>query len=567
MLYHDVLIVGGGLAGLRAAVALCDTYDVGLFSKVHPIRSHSIAAQGGINAALANHPDSRDDTPEKHAFDTVKGSDYLADQDAVLTMCEEAPTVVYEMEHWGCPFSRFPDDTIAQRPFGGGGYPRTCFSTDLTGHVLLNTLYERSVYKRVRAYPEFVALALVTDGDVCHGAIMLDQIGGKIVSVAAKATFFATGGYGLVYYYSTNALTNTGSGIGIPYRAGVPLKDMEFVQFHPTSLIGTNILMTEGCRGEGGYLVNNQGERFMEKYAPKAMELAPRDIVSRSIQTEIEEGRAFDHELGKYVNLDLRHLGEKRIMERLPGIRRICLDFIGIDPIRDPIPIMPAQHYSMGGIDTNAKTETAVKGFYAAGECACVSVHGANRLGGNSLLDTIVFGKLGSVAVDEYLQGCTFKPDERLLEARRRAVEEKVKALAGGGPERPFTILRDLRMTMSQNVGIFRTRDELNHALSTIFELKERYRQVGISSSKLSMNYELIGALELENMLDISHVIVLGALLREESRGAHWRRDFPQRRDTDWLKHTVATLGKDGEPRIGYSDVVITRYPPMERKY
>jgi succinate dehydrogenase / fumarate reductase flavoprotein subunit len=567
MLYHDVLIVGGGLAGLRVAVALCDTYDVGLFSKVHPIRSHSIAAQGGINAALANHPDSRDDTPEKHAFDTVKGSDYLADQDAVLIMCGEAPAVVYEMEHWGCPFSRFPDNTIAQRPFGGGGYPRTCFSTDLTGHVLLNTLYERSVYKRVRAYPEFVALALVTDGDVCHGAIMLDQIRGKIVSVAAKATFFATGGYGLVYYYSTNALTNTGSGIGIPYRAGVPLKDMEFVQFHPTSLIGTNILMTEGCRGEGGYLVNNKGERFMEKYAPKTMELAPRDIVSRSIQIEIEEGRAFDHELGKYVNLDLRHLGEKKIMERLPGIRRICLDFIGIDPIRDPIPIMPAQHYSMGGIDTNAKTETAIKGFYAAGECACVSVHGANRLGGNSLLDTIVFGKLGSVAVDEYLQANTFKPDEKLLAAYKKVVEEKVKALCSGGAERPFRLLRDLRMTMSQNVGIFRTRDELNHALTTILQLKERYRKVGISSSKLSMNYELIGALELENMLDISHVIVLGALAREESRGAHWRRDFPQRRDIDWLKHTVATLGKDGAPHIGYSDVVITRYPPMERKY
>ncbi|OPY75476.1 MAG: Fumarate reductase flavoprotein subunit [Syntrophorhabdus sp. PtaU1.Bin050] len=567
MLYHDVLIVGGGLAGLRAAVALCDTYDVGLFSKVHPIRSHSIAAQGGINAALANHPDSRDDTPEKHAFDTVKGSDYLADQDAVLIMCEEAPAVVYEMEHWGCPFSRFPDNTIAQRPFGGGGYPRTCFSTDLTGHVLLNTLYERSVYKQVRVYPEFVTLALVTDGDTCHGAIMLDQIRGEIVAVAAKATFFATGGYGLVYYYSTNALTNTGSGIGISYKAGVPLKDMEFVQFHPTSLIGTNILMTEGCRGEGGYLVNNKGERFMEKYAPKAMELAPRDIVSRSIQTEIEEGRAFDHELGKYVNLDLRHLGAKKIMERLPGIRRICLDFIGIDPIRDPIPIMPAQHYSMGGIDTNAKAETAVKGFYAAGECACVSVHGANRLGGNSLLDTIIFAKLGSAAIDQYLQSSVFEPDEGLLAARRKEVEEKIKTLAGGGTERPFRILKDLRMTMSRYAGIFRTRDELNHALTAILQLKERYRKVGISSSKLSMNYELIGALELENMLDVSHVIVLGALVREESRGAHWRRDFPQRRDVDWLKHTVATLGKDGEPHIDYSDVAITRYPPMERKY
>ena len=428
MLYYDVLIVGGGLAGLRTAVGLCDKYNVGLFSKVHPIRSHSIAAQGGINAALGNNPNSKDDTPEKHTFDTVKGSDYLADQHAAEIMCREAPAIVYEMEHWGCPFSRFPDNTIAQRPFGGGGYPRTCFSTDLTGHVLLNTLFERSIYKGVTMHPEFIVLALVTDGGRCHGAIVLDQIRGEIIPVSARATVFATGGYGRIYYYSTNALTNTGSGIGIPYRAGVPIKDMEFVQFHPTSLIGTNILMTEGCRGEGGYLINNKGERFMERYAPKSMELAPRDIVSRSIQTEIEEGRAFDHELGKYVQLDLRHLGETKIMERLPGIRHICLDFIGIDPIYEPIPIMPSQHYSMGGIDTNERAETVVKGFYASGECACVSVHGANRLGGNSLLDTIVFGKLGAIAVDQYLQGDSTRPDETLLGATKKEVEGRIKS-------------------------------------------------------------------------------------------------------------------------------------------
>lgn len=567
MLYHDVLIVGGGLSGLRTAVGLCDKYNVGLFSKVHPIRSHSIAAQGGINAALANNPDSRDDTPEKHTFDTVKGGDYLGDQDAVEIMCKEAPIIVYEMEHWGCPFSRFPDNTIAQRPFGGAGYPRTCFSADITGHVLLNTLYERSVYKGVRVYSEYVVLALVTDGEVCHGAIVLDQIKGKIIQVAAKATVFATGGYGRVYFYSTNALSNTGSGIGIPYKAGVPVKDMEFVQFHPTSLIGTNILMTEACRGEGGYLINNKGERFMERYAPKAMELAPRDIVSRSIQTEIEEGRAFDHELGKYVQLDLRHLGEKKIVERLPGIRSICLDFIGIDPIREPIPIMPSQHYSMGGIDTNEKAETAVKGFYASGECACVSVHGANRLGGNSLLDTIVFGKLGSIAIDQYLQSDGFKPDEKLLMTKKAEVEEKVRHLCGDGSERPFQILEELRLTMSNLVGIFRTEDELRQALNKIIELKERYKKVSISSPKMHMNYELIGAWELDSMLEIGHTIVLGALLREESRGAHSRRDFPSRRDADWMKHTVATLGEDGEPCISYKDVKFTKYEPMERKY
>lgn len=548
-------------------MGLCDQYDVGLFSKVHPIRSHSIAAQGGINAALGNNPDSKDDTPEKHTFDTVKGSDYLADQDAVEIMCREAPAIVYEMEHWGCPFSRFPDRTIAQRPFGGAGYPRTCFSTDLTGHVLLNTLFERSVYKGIRVYSEFVVLALVTDGDRCHGAIVLDQIRGEIIAVAARAVVFSTGGYGRIYYYSTNALTNTGSGIGIPLKAGVPIKDMEFVQFHPTSLIGTNILMTEGCRGEGGYLVNNKGERFMERYAPKAMELAPRDIVSRSIQTEIEEGRAFDHELGKYVQLDLRHLGKDKIMERLPGIRHICLDFIGIDPIYEPIPIMPSQHYSMGGIDTNEHAETALKGFYASGECACVSVHGANRLGGNSLLDTIVFGKLGAVAVDRYLQAHSAPPDEKLLMSKKKEVRNRIENVTANGTEKPFRILEELRLTMSRCAGIFRTKDELTLALQKILELKDQYKNIAVSSSKLHMNYELIGALELENMLDVAHVTVLGALLREESRGAHSRRDFPERRDADWLKHTVATLNQDGEPSISYKDVVITKYQPMERKY
>jgi succinate dehydrogenase / fumarate reductase flavoprotein subunit len=305
----------------------------------------------------------------------------------------------------------------------------------------------------------------------------------------------------------------------------------------------------------------------MERYAAKAMELAPRDIVSRSIQTEIEEGRGFEHELGKYVQLDLRHLGAQKIMERLPGIRSICLDFIGIDPIHEPIPIMPSQHYSMGGIDTNEKAETVVRGFYAAGECACVSVHGANRLGGNSLLDTIVFGKLASISVDQYLQSDGFQPDENLLMSKKTEVEDKIKQLSTGGSERPFKILDELRLTMSNLVGIFRTKDELQQALNKIVELKDRYKKVSVSSSKVHMNYELIGAWELESMLNVGHVIVLGALLREESRGAHSRRDFPTRRDAEWLKHTVATFGKDGEPYISYKDVTLTKYEPMERKY
>jgi succinate dehydrogenase / fumarate reductase flavoprotein subunit len=566
-LSHDVLIVGGGLAGLRAAVGLCDKYDVALLSKVHPIRSHSIAAQGGINAALANNPDSRDDTWEKHTFDTVKGSDYLADQDAVEVMCREAPVIVYEMEHWGCPFSRFPDGSIAQRPFGGAGYPRTCYSTDLTGHVLLNTLYERAVMKGVRVYPEWYVTALATDDGVCHGVAAFDLMNGEIVPITAKATVFATGGYGRVYFYSTNALINTGSGIGIAYKAGVPLKDMEFVQFHPTGLIGTNILMTEACRGEGGYLVNNRGERFMEKYAPKAMELAPRDIVSRSIQTEINEGRGFDHPLGTYIKLDLTHLGEKKILAKLPGIRKICIDFIGIDPIREPIPIMPCQHYSMGGIDTNAKAETEMRGFFAAGECACVSVHGGNRLGGNSLLETIVFGKIAAGAVDEYLSREAVSPNEEIVLRAARETDRKMAALVVGGKEKTFSLHGELARTMSANVGIFRERAEMEKALEEIGRIGERYRDVGVSSPDRHMNYELMNAIELEYMIEVAHTIAHGALLREESRGAHSRRDFPKRDDEKWLRHTIARIGGDGSVGISFRDVTITHYQPMERVY
>ncbi|MBA4390255.1 MAG: fumarate reductase (quinol) flavoprotein subunit [Syntrophus sp. (in: bacteria)] len=567
MLHHDVLIVGGGLAGLRAAVGLSKKYDVAIVSKVHPIRSHSIAAQGGINASLANNPDGRDDTCEKHAFDTIKGSDYLADQHSVEIMCKEASEIVYEMEHWGCPFSRFPDGTIAQRPFGGGGYPRTCYSTDITGHVLLNTLYERAVSKRIKFYQEWYIVALVTDNGRCGGVIAFDLVRGKIIPIAAKTTLFATGGYGRVYFHSTNALINTGSGIGMAYKAQVPIKDMEFVQFHPTGLIGTNILMTEACRGEGGYLLNNKNERFMEKYAPKAMELAPRDIVSRSIQTEIEEGRSFEHALGKYIKLDLRHLGEKKILSKLPGIRKICIDFIGIDPIIEPIPIMPCQHYSMGGIDTNEKCETEMKGFYAAGECACVSVHGANRLGGNSLLETIVFGKLAGLAIDEYLTNNDVKADEKIVQDRKDEIEKKIIRLVSGSGEKPFILQTELAKTMSRNVGIFRKKEEIVEAINNIINIKERYRNVCVSSPSRHMNYELMNTIELEYMLEVAHTIAVGAHQREESRGSHYRRDFTKRDDTQWMKHTIARIGEGGGPVITSKEVTITQYQPMERIY
>jgi succinate dehydrogenase / fumarate reductase flavoprotein subunit len=555
MLNHDILIVGGGLTGLRAAVGLC-----------YPTRSHSIAAQGGINAALTNNPDSRDDSWEKHTFDTIKGSDFLADQDAVEIMCKEAIRIVYEMEHWGCPFSRFSDGSIAQRPFGGGGYPRTCYSSDITGHVLLNTLYERAVAKGVKIYPEWFVTALCIDDGRCHGVVALDMKTGELIPVSAQATFFGTGGYGRVFQHSTNALINTGSGIGMAYTAGVPLEDMEFVQFHPTSLIGTNILMTEGCRGEGGYLFNNRGERFMQRYVPSAMELAPRDIVSRCIQTEINEGRGFDHPLGRYIQLDIRHLGERKIVERLPGIRKICIDFIGIDPVHEPIPIMPCQHYSMGGIDVDKRCASEIRGFYAGGECACVSVHGANRLGGNSLLDTIVFGKVASRTIGEDLADLA-PPDEKPLLRLKEEIEKKIRRLTEPGREKPYRIYAELGAVMNEKVGIFRTRKELEQALDSLLDLKRRYRDVGVSSPARHMNYELTNALELEQMLEVSHTIILGALLREESRGAHFRTDFNTRNDRDWLKHTIARRGDDGAPVISFTDVVITRYQPVERKY
>lgn len=567
MLEHDILIVGGGLTGLRAAVGLCDRFNVGLISKVYPTRSHSIAAQGGLNAALTNNPESRDDSWEKHTFDTVKGSDYLADQDAVEIMCKEAIGIVYEMEHWGCPFSRFPDGTIAQRPFGGAGYPRTCYSSDITGHVLLNTLYERSVAKGVKIYPEWFVTALCIDDGQCHGVVALDIRTGELIPLRAKATFFGTGGYGRVYQHSTNALINTGSGIGMAYTAGAPLKDMEFVQFHPTTLIGTNILMSEACRGEGAYLVNNQGERFMQRYVPTAMELAPRDIVSRCIQTEINEGRGFDHPLGKHVHLDLRRLGAKKILERLPGIRNISIDFLGIDPITDPIPIQPGQHYSMGGIDVNARCASEVRGFYAGGECSCVSVHGANRLGGNSLLETIVFGKLAAQAIGEDPGVGTRRPDEKALLKLKDAVDAKLRKLASPGREKPALLQAELSVTMSEKVGIFRTQEELEQALQKLVEIKKRYRNAGVSSPARHMNYELVGAVELEYMLEVAHTIILGAILRQESRGSHFRLDFNTRNDKDWLKHTIARMGPDGQPVISFKEVAITRYQPMERKY
>ena len=564
MIEHDVLIVGGGLAGLRAAVGLAGTCNVALLSKVHPVRSHSGAAQGGINAALGNAPKVDDDSPDKHAFDTIKGSDYLADQAAVLQMCRLAPEVVYEFERWGAPFSRFPDGSVAQRPFGGGGFPRTCYAADRTGHVLLHTLHEQLVRRGVKVYDErAVARIAVADGR-CHGLVAFNLKQGRFESFAAKFCVFATGGYGRVFRNSTNALINTGSGIGMALAAGIAVKDLEFVQFHPTTLFGTNILITEGARGEGGYLTNRDGQRFMARYAPRTMELAPRDIVARSIQTEINEGRGYE---GGYVHLDLRHLGKARILERLPGIRQICIDFGGLDPVEEPIPVQPGQHYSMGGIDTDVRGRTAIDNFYAAGECACVSVHGANRLGGNSLLDTLVFGRLVADDINSRRDDFSFKPQESVLSRHTALQAAQLEEMLDRGRGVSHCDLREsLRSLLTEQVGIFRHKSAVADAARQIRRLREQYAAVGCRTPPGPFNFEILQVLELEGLLYVAEVIAKGALARQESRGSHFRSDYPARNDAEWLKHTLARLD-GGEINLSYTAVDTSHHAPQARTY
>lgn len=550
MRIHDVLVVGAGLAGMRAALAAPADLDIAIVSKVHPVRSHSVAAQGGINAALGEN-----DSWEAHAFDTVKGGLYLGDQDAIEAMCREAPGDILDLERMGVIFSRNEQGRIAQRPFGGAGFPRTCYAADRTGHAILHAMYEQLLKRRVFVYEEWFVTSLIVEDGVCRGIIAWDLLHGGLHMIGAKAVILATGGSSRVYLTSTNAVINTGDGMSLAYRAGAPLEDMEFAQFHPTTLKDTGILITEGARGEGGYLLNTYGERFMKNYAPEMMELATRSVVSLAIGKEILEGRGVDG----CVLLDLRHLGRERILERLPQIRELAMEFAGVDPIESPIPVRPGAHYQMGGIRTSQWGETEIAGLYAAGECACISVHGANRLGGNSLLETIVFGRRAGTRAGEYIGGITPRtPSEAVLRDEQARIK---KFMTNHGSERAWQIREELGKTMSLNLGIFRTQKSMAEALEQVRQLKARALKVYLQDHGNIFNSDLIQALELEALLDVAETIVAGAIAREESRGAHYRSDFPNRDDANWLKHTLAYRAPDG-PRLTYAPVTITRFPP-----
>ena len=555
-LQHDVLVIGAGLAGMRAAVAAKQAgMDVAIVSKVHPMRSHSGAAQGGINAAVA-----KDDSWENHWFDTVKGSDYLADQDAARILTEQAPENIFELEHMGCLFSRWQDGRIATRPFGGAGFPRTCFVADITGHVILQTVYEQCLKNEVKVYEEFFVPSLIVEDNVCRGVIALDLASGEFFPIRAKAVVFATGGSGRVFFKSTNSLISTGDGVAIAYRAGAPAEDMEFIQFHPTTLAANGVLITEGARGEGAYLLNSEGERFMFRYAPSKGELASRDVVSRAEWTEILEGRG----VNGCVMLDLRHLGKARIEERLPQIRELAIDFAGVDPIDAPVPIKPGAHYTMGGIRVDSACASPIQGFFAAGECAAVSVHGANRLGGNSLLETVVFGRVAGRSAAAYAKDHDFAP---LPASALQAQEERRRALfASSGKERVHVLRDAMQAAMNEHFHIFRDKINMEQGLAKIRDLRGRFGDIAIGDHTMVYNTALTEAYELDAMLDLAEIIAVSALARTESRGAHARTDYKDRDDKKWLMHTVAHPSAGG-PKLSYQPVTMGKFQPMERVY
>ena len=561
---HDLVIVGAGLAGLRAAIAAAEVnskLDIAVLSKLHPIRSHSVCAQGGTGAVM-NEKDSLD----LHAFDTVKGADFLADQDAVEFFVRRAPKEIVLTDHWGLPWSRTAEGKINQRPFGGHSFPRACFAADMTGFHEMHTLYGKATsYENVKFYDEWFVTSLLVEDNTVAGLTVIEVNTGKMHAFQTKSVIMATGGHERMYEFTTFSHTTTGDGMAVAYRAGAALMDMEFVQFHPTGLVPSGVLITEGARGEGGYLINAKGERFMKRYAPEKMELAPRDVISRAEQTEILEGRGFKGPYGPYIALDLTHLGKEKIAERLPLIRDVAIKLGGVDPVKEHIPIRPAAHYSMGGIRTNIKTETVISGLFAAGECACVSVHGANRLGTNSTADCLVFGAVAGEEAAKYVSSKGFKDisNEKVSKEESRVFEE---IMGNEGNEREPVIRDELRRLMNTKAWIFRNGDELASALKETRELRQRFKKVRVEDKGKPFNTSFSSALQLDFMLELAEVTVAGALARTESRGAHSRMDFPKRDDVNWLKHTLAYHTKEG-PRLDYAPVTITKWPPTARTY